>query len=105
LTVRQIAAKMLRMDSQAAEEVGVAQLFDTPIKRAAAVLQAWLDYYRVKKVPPIAAVERIEIEDAALAVVTGEFCLTDVVLRLDTLRYEFNAEGGLMTDDDGFPAE
>ena len=96
---------MLRMDDQEAEEVGVDQVFDARMKRAIAVLQALLDYYRVKKVPPIATAKRIEIEDAALAVVTGEFCLTDVALRLDTLRYDFNAEGELLTDEDGFPVE
>src|SRR5437870_824655 len=69
---------MLRMDDPEAEEVGVDQVFDARMKRAIAVLQALLDYYRVKKVPPIATVQRIEIEDAALAMVTGEFCLTDV---------------------------
>src|SRR2546422_1248948 len=74
---------MLRMDDPEVEEVGVDQVFDVRMKRAIAVLQALLDYYRVKKVPPIATVRRIDIEDAALAMVTGEFCLTDVALRLD----------------------
>lgn len=96
---------MLRMDDPEAEEVGVDQVFDARMKRAIAVLQALLDYYRVKKVPPIATVQRIEIEDAALAMVTGEFFLTDVALRLDALRYDFNAEGELLTDEDGFPPE
>jgi hypothetical protein len=96
---------MLRMDDPEAEEVGVDQLFDARMKRATAVLQAVLDYYRVKKVPPIATVQRIEIEDAALALVTGEFCLTDVALRLDTLRYHFNANSELLADEDGFPVE
>src|SRR2546428_13638394 len=96
---------MLRMDDQEAEEVGVDQVFDARMKRALAVLQALLDYYRVKKVPPIATVKRIEIEDAALAMVTGEFCLTDVALRLDTLRYDFNAEAELLSDEDGSPVE
>ena len=95
---------MLCMDDQEAGELGVDHVFDARLKRALGVLQALLDYYRVKKIPPIATVQRIEIEDAALAVVTGEFCLTDVALRLDSLRYDFNAEGELLTDEDGFPA-
>ncbi len=96
---------MLRMDDPEVEEVGVDQVFDVRMKRAIAVLQALLDYYRVKKVPPIATVRRIDIEDAALAMVTGEFCLTDVALRLDALRYDFNSDGELLADEDGFPVE
>ena len=96
---------MLRMDDPEAEEVSVDQVFDARMKRAIAVLQALLDYYRVKKVPPIATVQRIEIEDAALAMVTGEFCLTDVALRLDALRYDLDPAGEPLTDEDGFPAE
>ncbi len=93
------------MAEQVADEVGVDQVFDARVKRAVAVLQALLVFYRVKKVPPIATVQRIEIEDAALAMVMGEFCLTDVVLRLDALRYDLNGEGELLTDEDGFPVE
>jgi len=72
---------MLHMDAAETEQDAVDQVFDTRMKRAVAVLQALLAYYRVKKVPPIATKERIEIEDAALAVATGEFCLADVALR------------------------
>ncbi len=96
---------MLRMDDQEPEEDGVDLVFDARMKRALAVLQALLDYYRVKKVPPIATLQRIEIEDAAVAVATGEFCLADVALRLDALRYDLNLEGDPLTDEDGFPAE
>ena len=96
---------MLRMDDQEPEEDGVDLVFDARMKRALAVLQALLDYYRVKKVPPIASMERIEIEDAALAVAVGDFCLTDVALRLDALRYDLDPAGEPLTDEDGFPAE
>jgi len=96
---------MLHMDAAETEQDAVDQVFDTRMKRAVAVLQALLAYYRVKKVPPIATKERIEIEDAALAVATGEFCLADVALRLDSLRYDRSPEGEPLTDEDGFPAE
>ena len=96
---------MLGMDEHEAEEVDVDQVFDARMKRAIAVLQAMLAYYRVKKVPPIATVHRIEIEDAALAVAAGDFCLTDVALRLDALRYDLDDEGVRLADEDGFPAE
>src|SRR2546428_10940664 len=96
---------MLRMDDQEAEEVGVDQVFDARMKRAISVLQALLDYYRVKKVPPIATVRRIAIEDAALAMATGELFLTEVALRLDALRYEFNSDCELLAAEDGFPGE
>ncbi len=49
--------------------------------------------------------ERIEIEDAALAVAVGDFCLTDVALRLDALRYDLDPAGEPLTDEDGFPVE
>ena len=96
---------MLRADPTETEQDAVDQIFDARIKRAVAVLQALLAYYRVKKVPPIATRQRIEIEDAALAVATGEFGLADVALRLDSLRYDRNPEGELLTDEDGFPAQ
>src|SRR5437870_6317664 len=73
---------MLHMDAAETEQDAVDQVFDTRMKRAVAVLQALLAYYRVKKVPPIATKERIEIEDAALAVATGEFCSRLVALVL-----------------------
>src|SRR2546429_7764608 len=84
---------MLRMDDPEVEEVGVDQVFDVRMKRAITVLQALLDYYRVKKSPPIATVRRIAIEDAAIAMGTGVFCLTVVAIRLDALRYDFNSRG------------
>jgi len=98
---------MLRADPTETEQDAVDQIFDARIKRAVAVLQALLAYYRVKKVPPIATStrQRIEIEDAALAVATGEFGLADVALRLDSLRYDRTPEGELLTDEDGFPAQ
>jgi len=96
---------MLPMDDQEAKEGGVDDVFDARLKRALAVLQALLDYYRVKKVPPIVTTQRIEIEDAAVAMATGEFYLTDVALRLDALRYDVDHEGEPLTDEDGFPAE
>ena len=96
---------MLHMDAAETEQDAVDQVFDTRMKRAIAVLQALLAYYRVKKVPPIATKERIELEDAALAVAMGEFCLADVALRLDSLRYDRTPEGEPLTDEDGFPAE
>jgi len=94
---------MLRIPDHEAEENGVDQMFDARMKRAVAVLRALLAYYRVKKVPPIATLGRIEIEDAAVAVATGEFCLADVALRLDSLRYDLTPEGEPLTDEDGFP--
>ncbi len=93
------------MDAAETEQDAVDQVFDVRMKRAVAVLQALLAYYRVKKVPPIATRERIELEDAALAVAMGEFCLADVALRLDSLRYDHTPEGEPLTDEDGFPAE
>ncbi|HEX9567084.1 MAG TPA: hypothetical protein VGA48_05750 [Thermoplasmata archaeon] len=96
---------MLHMDAAETEQDAVDQVFDVRMKRAVAVLQALLAYYRVKKVPPIATRERIELEDAALAVAMGEFCLADVALRLDSLRYDHTPEGEPLTDEDGFPAE
>src|SRR2546427_11023566 len=96
---------MLHMDAAETEQDAVDQVFDTRMKRAVAVLQALLAYYRVKKVPPIATKQRIEIEDAALAVATGEFCLTDVPLRLDSLRYDPTPEAEPLTDEDGLPPE
>jgi len=93
------------MEATEIEEDAVDQVFDNRMKRAVAVLRALLAYYRVKKVPPIATKERIEIADAALAVATGEFRLADVALRLDSLRYDRTAEGVPLTDEDGFPAQ
>src|SRR3989442_14265667 len=95
---------MLHLDAAETEQEAVYQVFHTRMKRAVALLQALLAYYRVKKVPPIATKERIEIEDAALAVATGELCLGDVPLRLDSLRYDRTPEGEPLTDEDGFPA-
>jgi hypothetical protein len=95
---------MLRMDVPEIAEGALDQVFDARIKRAVAVLGALLAYYRVKKVPPIATLQRIEVEDAALAVATGEFGLADVALRLDSLRYDLSPEGERLTDEDGFPA-
>src|SRR5436309_2255217 len=96
---------MLRMGDRGVGEGPIDEAFDARMKRAVAVLQALLDYYRVKKVPPIASMERIEIEDAALAVAVGDFCLTDVALRLDALRYDLDPAGEPLTDEDGLPAE
>ncbi len=96
---------MLRMGDRGVGEGPIDEAFDARMKRAVAVLQALLDYYRVKKVPPIASMERIEIEDAALAVAVGDFCLTDVALRLDALRYDLDPAGEPLTDEDGFPVE
>jgi len=96
---------MPRIADQKAEQRGVDQMFDARMKRAVAVLRALLTYYRVKKVPPIATPGRIDIEDAAVAVATGEFCLADVALRLDSLRYDLTPEGEPLTDEDGFPLQ
>src|SRR5207244_10847628 len=96
---------MLRMGDRGVGEGPIDEAFDARMKRAVAVLQALLDYYRVKKVPPIASMERSEIEDAALAVAVGAFCLTAVELRVGALRYDLDPAAAPLSDGDGRPAQ
>src|SRR5438128_11244764 len=95
---------MLRADPTETEQDAVDQIFDARIKRAVAVLQALLAYYRVKKVPTSATRQRIEIEDAALAVATGGVGLADGAVRLASRGSDRTPAGKLLAGGGGCPA-